>query len=199
LMAQVAGWNVRVRKSGEGSERRNARIIAELHLPYLRQENNYTDWLKSIGAQNTKLISLDKYFGARYNNSYEYQLLSGYGRAVEKGDISPLVGFAEYENTAENIKERLVGIKTSTGITIEGFTTHFVDRVIGHTSDSHPKMRRGVSVEAVRDALKNPLDVGAIRTMGDGDIRQKFYGKQASVVVSIRDKRIIQANPWKGK
>jgi hypothetical protein len=56
-------------------------------------------------------------------------------------------------------------------------------------------MRTGVPVADAKDALVNPFRIGKAHTMVDGDIRQTFYGKNATVAISVRDKRIIQANP----
>lgn len=158
----------------------------------------YAEWLASIGALGSELNTLEKYNEAKYNNTSEYQLLSGYGRAVEKGDISPLVGFEEYGQTSQLIQENVVGTRTPTGVQIESFAPHFIDRVIGQTSTDHPGMRCGVSVEDVVEALENPIRVGPICNMEDGDVRQKFYGAKASVVISVRDMRIIQTNPKGG-
>lgn len=160
---------------------------------------NHKNWLKSIGAQDTELKALEKYDDAAYNNSPAYQMLSGYNRAVEKGDISPLVGLAEYERIGKEIQESIVGTTTATGVSIEGFATHFIDRVIGQTSEPHPNMRCGVPIADALDALKNPVNLGSVRTLDDGDIRQTIYGERAAVTISIRDKRLIQTNPWKGK
>ena len=160
-----------------------------------KDQTEYSAWLTSIGAQGSELGTLEKYTAAKYNNSQEYQLLSGYGKAVGKGDISPLVGFEEYGQTNQLIQESVVGTLTATGVEIESFATHFIDRVIGQTSTAHSNMRCGVSVEDVVDALENPTKVGPIRTMEDGDVRQTFYGTKVTATISIRDKRLIQTNP----
>ena len=131
----------------------------------------------------------------KYNDSPRYELLKGYAKAVDKGDISPLVGFDVYEKTSDEISRKIVGCSTSTGVLIENYTPHFVDRVIGQTSTPHKGMRCGVSVEDALDALQNPIEVGEMRTHKDGDIRQTFYGKDAAVAISVRDKRLIQTNP----
>ena len=159
----------------------------------------HKNWLKSIGAENTQLNTLAKYEEARYNNSEEYRLLTGYGRSVSKGEISPLVGFDLYKSTSDEIRAAIVGQTTSTGVEIRSFATHFIDRVIGQTSDAHAGMRQGVPIEDALDALKNPAKIGSIRYLDDGDIRQTFYGNKATVAISIRDNRLIQTNPWKGK
>lgn len=156
----------------------------------------HKDWLASIGAEGTKLNTLDKYLEAKYNNSTEYNLLKGYSNAVNKGDISPLVGFELYKSTSNSIQNKIVGQKTATGLEIKSFATHFVDRIIGQTSESHPGMRCGVSITDALDALQNPVKIGSARTFPDGDIRQTFTGNNAKVTISIRDSRLIQTNPY---
>lgn len=157
-------------------------------------EQYYQKWSKEIGV-NSSIETLAKYYDVKYTNSPRYERLQGYAKAVEKGDISPLVGFDLYEEVSAEIRERLVGATTSTGITIESFTTHFVDRVIGQTSTPHKGMRCGVSIEDALDALLNPIKLDDIRLMDDGDIRQTLYGSKAAVTISVRDKRLIQTNP----
>lgn len=157
-------------------------------------EQHYQKWSKEIGV-NSSIESLAKYYDVKYNDSPRYELLKGYAKAVKKGDISPLVGFDRYEEVGAEIQKRIVGTTTSTGITIGSFTNHFIDRIIGQTSTPHPGMRCGVSIEDALDALESPIRLGGIRILDDGDIRQTFYGKKASVALSIRDKRVIQTNP----
>lgn len=160
-------------------------------------ERAYQDWAKSMGVNNS-IETLAKYYDVKYTDSPRYALLQGYVRAVERQDISPLVGFAEYERVNRELLERVVGVTAGNGVTIESFTTHFIDRVIGQTSTPHKGMRTGVSIDDVLDALQNPIVYGRIRNFDDGDIRQTLTGGRADVTISIRDKRIIQTNPSKG-
>ena len=159
----------------------------------------HINWLKSIGAEDTELKTLAQFEDARYNNMDEYRLLTGYGRAVQNSDVSPLVGFGLYKSTGNDIDTAIVGQTTSTGVEIRSFATHFIDRVIGQASEAHAGMRQGVPIGDALDALKNPTELGEIRYLADGDIRQTFYGDKAAVTISIRDNRLIQANPQKGK
>ena len=155
----------------------------------------YQQWVHDVGASDTAPKTLVKYYQEKYNNSPAYRLLQGYSRAVEKGDIHPLVGLAQYQKSAAEIEKKIVGVTTSTGVTIESFATHFVDRVIGQTSAPHADMRCGVTVDDALDALKYPVKLGNVRTLDNGDIRQTLYGQHATVTISIRDKRLIQTNP----
>ena len=156
-------------------------------------EQYYQKWSKEIGA-NTSIKTLAKYYNVKYNDSPRYELLKGYARAIEKGDISPLIGFEQYEATSKEVQSVLVGVTTSTGVKIESFATHFIDRVIGQTSTHHKGMRRGVKVSDAYDALVNPAELGDVRNLDDGDIRQTLYGSVVTVTISVRDKRLIQTN-----
>ena len=160
-------------------------------------KKHHTDWLKSIGAESTSLNTIDKYLSAKYDGTDDYGILDGYRRAVEKGDISPLGGLQQYKITAAAIDDYIVGEITSTGVQIEGYVSHLIDRVIGQSAESHPGKRRGVPVSDALDALLNPVSPPVTKTMADGDIRQTFTGKNAKVTISKRDKIVIQTNPWR--
>ena len=158
-------------------------------------ERSHKAWLKSIGAEKTELNTLAKYYEGKYHNSIEYQRLMGYSKAVEKADISPLVGFEIYREYCEKVQKNIIGQTTSTGVRLESFALHFIDRLIGQTSDPHPGKRLGVSLEDALDALINPVSVSDVRTAPSGDKRQTFTGKKADVTISITDKLLIQTNP----
>lgn len=158
-------------------------------------EKHYRQWTHGIGADDAAPKTLAKYYQEKYNNSPAHELLVGYNKAVEKGDISPLVGLQQYTQTGREAEQNIVGVTTANGVKIESYVTHFIDRLIGQTSTPHAGMRTGVPVADAKDALVNPFRIGKAHTMADGDVRQTFYGKRATVSVSIRDKRLIQANP----
>lgn len=157
----------------------------------------HKQWLKDIGATSTTLDTLDKYKKAKHNKTEEYQLLSGYGKAVAKDDINVLVGFEQYKKTAAEVKSRVVGQTTSDGVKIESYATHFIDRVIGQSAEPHKGLREGVTIERVLEALQSIKT--STRTMADGDVRRTYHGSDANVTVSVRDKRLIQANPTGGQ
>lgn len=162
---------------------------------YLQEkEDKHIAWLKSIGAEDTSLNTVAKYEEAKYNKTREYQLLRGYKKAVEKGDIHALVGFEAYKKTAQEVENAIVGTTTIDGTKIESYATHFLDRVIGQTSTSHKNMRLGVPVTDALEALTHG-EVGNVVTMADGDIRRMYRNDKCSVIISVRDKKIIQTNP----
>lgn len=162
------------------------------------KEDKHRKWLHSIGADDTTLKTVAQYEEARYTRSREYVLLKGYSRAVQKGDIHALTGFKVYRQTATNVENKIVGTKTSDGITIESYATHFIDRIIGQTSTSHSGMRLGVPVADAYDAIKRPTDIDQDYTMADGNVRRTYFGKRAIVTISVRDGRLIQTNPTGG-
>ena len=105
------------------------------------------------------------------------------------------MGFDTYQEYCESVQKNIIGQTTSTGVRLESFALHFIDRLIGQTSEPHPGKRLGVSLEDALDALINPVSVSDVRTAPSGDKRQTFTGKKADVTISITDKLLIQTNP----
>lgn len=153
----------------------------------------YKAWSKSIGANNDETKTLDDYYDMKYNKPEEYRLLKGYTKAVKTGNISPLIGFKQYKAVADEAEEKLIGIKVA-GIQIKSVSTHFIDRVIGQADTKHDGKRQGTPIEYVLDALQNYISISEKYTRGNGDIRVNVRGSKADVVVSIRDRRILQTN-----
>lgn len=178
------------------TKKQNAQYTSEMIKNADKDSKEYKKYQNILSDTD---INLAKFRQLKYNDPKRYWLLQGYARAVDKGDIHVLTGFGLYEKTAADVDKELVGITTSDGIKISSYTTHFIDRVIGQTSTSHEGMRLGTPINDVKDALQNPVRVGEIKTVKDTDTRQKYYGERASVVISTRDNRIIQATPQKGE
>ncbi|MBQ3404432.1 MAG: capsid protein, partial [Oscillospiraceae bacterium] len=155
----------------------------------------YKNWSKSIGAKES-IKTLAKYYDVKYNDSPRYELLKGYARAVEKGDISPLVGFDQYEKANAEIQAKLVGQKTATGIVIERTTTHFIDRVIGQTSTPHKGMRQGVPVDEALDTLLNGKS-GKVQVNARGQRSIQIVGKNNAITINPDAGALIQVNPVK--
>lgn len=174
--------------------------VAPSHKQYAKykqdKEDNHSKWLHDIGAYgNTKLKTIAKYEEAKYNKNKEYTILRGYSRAVEKGDIHALTGFKVYRQIVADVESKLVGETTCDGVVIKSYATHFIDRIIGQTSTSHPGMRLGVPVIDAYNAIKNPIRISSDYTVSGGDVRRIYYGEKAVVTISLRDKRLIQTNP----
>lgn len=89
----------------------------------------YKSWSKEYNINNIKTLA--DYYNVKYNDIKRYELLRGYIKAVDKGDISPLIGFDFYEQKAQEITKRLYGLVIKNEYEIKGFVPHFIDRVIG--------------------------------------------------------------------
>ena len=164
-------------------------------------EKYYNTWINSVSNEGNPKTLAD-YYDMKYNNPKEYQLLKGYVRAVEKGDINALTGFKVYKETAAEVESKLIGLSVN-GTEIKDYTTHFIDRVIGQTDNSHKGLRLGVSVDSVRDTMLNPVEILQATSfkMNNGkiDVRRKIIGKENSIIISESDKMLIQTNPKETK
>ena len=120
-------------------------------------------------------------------------MLKGHNHAVEIGEIHVLISFTVYKSVSQEVEDKVIGLKTFDGISIDNYTTHFIDCVIGQTSTQHKGMRMGVKVGDVCDALKN----GAVEKdyVIRDDYRRQYIGASCSVAVSISEQKIIQVNP----
>ena len=159
-------------------------------------QKHYDIWRKSIGAENTPK-TLAKYYEMKYNNKKEYVLLEGYAKAVEKGHISPLIGFDFYKETASTIEKELVGITAPNGILIKDYTTHFIDRVIGQMAEPRENVRTGVPIDYIADALRNPTFISDLyeRKMKDRiDTRCMLKNQKCTVSISVVEGKLIQTN-----
>lgn len=172
------------------------------HKAVHKAEAHYQKWIKEIGASGSAPKSLAEYYKNKYNNTWEHQLLMGYSKAVQKGDISPLVGFDSYIKTAEKANAALVGLTTQNGYTVKAYTTHFIDRVIGQVSEPHKGKRLGVPMEDVADCLLNPSKISdvyehTVTKNGQTFVEKRilFISDKCNVAFSITENKIIQTNP----
>lgn len=165
---------------------------------------HYRKWVKEIGASDAAPKTLAEYYKNKYNDTWEHQLLMGYNKAVQSGDISPLVGFQHYIETAQKANADLIGLTTKNGYTVEVYTTHFIDRVIGQVSTPHKGKRLGVPIENVVDCLLNSKEISdtyerVFVRNGEKvvDQRIEFIGDKCEVAYSVTENKILQANPKK--
>ncbi|MCE6987851.1 DUF6443 domain-containing protein [Dyadobacter sp. CY323] len=81
------------------------------------------------------------------------------------------------------------GIKTATGSKVTGFTRHGINRVL----------ERGVTPNAILDALKSPLKTGRVATDATGRQSQRFVGQFGEIVINPQTGKIVSANPTSTK
>lgn len=165
-----------------------------------KAQSHYRTWAKSIGAESGPK-NLAGYYELKYNDSRESRLYKGYVRAVNKGDISPLVGYDNYKDVASKAKNELVGIKTASGAKVQDVSVHLTDRIIGQQAAGDtplPGKRMGVLVEDIKETLKNGA-VGPIKMRSDGRKGQQFIGEKCIVSFNPDTGTVIQVSPRGGK
>lgn len=65
------------------------------------------------------------------------------------------------------------------------FTTHALERAV----------ERGISREAVLDALESPLKIGEVKVDNLGRPSQRFIGREAEVVINTETQQVVSVNP----
>ena len=167
-----------------------------------KAQKHYRDWAKSIGAESGPK-NLAGYYDLKYNkDTKESRLYRGYVEAVNKGRISPLVGYDQFKEIAKKAEAEFIGIRTSDGAQVKGITAHFVDRMIGQQSaDSPPRsgIRNGVGSDDIRDALLNPKKIGSIMEKDNGKRSKVYYGVNAAVSYNPDTEELIQVQPKRTK
>lgn len=137
---------------------------------------------------------LDKYYDAKYNNSPAYKYLMDYRELVKRGEITPLLGFRTYYAYSRAIKINLVGIKTPLGFEIEGFTSHFVGRVIGRAG-TYPKYnRKGVRVEDLLTCLRT-WEISKTQINPKGEKSILLISDKCFISINQDKKILVQCNP----
>ena len=100
-----------------------------------------------------------------------------------------MTGFDHYMKVAENVEKTLVGLKTSDGVEIKGYVTHFLDRTIG----SYEQHREGVNIKDSLNALTNPKDIkNTKRAAGAG---RQYITDVCKVVLNPETCMLIQVSP----
>lgn len=175
---QIAGWG-RSQASGAAA----------------KAQQVYQTWSKEIGV-NASIKTLAKYYDVKYTDSPRYALLRQYTKDVQSGWISPLAGFAQYEECHRQIQERIVGKTTAGGTVISGQSAHFMQRVLGTMKDPEKgRSRSGVNIEDIEDALFTPKRIAAPVVRPDGLRSVKYTGACCDVAINPDTGNLIQTNP----
>ncbi len=153
----------------------------------------YEYWRKSIGAKNTP-ETLEKYYQMKYNDKKEYRRLQKYALSVKKGDVTPMLGYADYKQTAEEIEKTLIGVTTVNGITIKDYSAHFVSRAIGRGGTTKKSNRAGVLIDDIKYTLENGT-VGKTQVDADGKTSVLITSEKCGVTVNPDKKCLVQTTP----
>lgn len=170
-----------------------------------KAQKHYKDWARSVGAE-TGPERLAGYYDLKYNrdtkNTKESRLYNGYIDAVNKGRISPMIGYDQFKKVDAEISEKLDGITTASGVKVKGHTAHFVDRIIG--------THEGINMPASKALTKRlnhilvPIDeayraitlgeVGEIITDSKGRKGQRFTTDKYVVTFNPDTQELLQTN-----
>lgn len=112
-----------------------------------------------------------------FRNQTERLQVAGFGRSVSRQAV--------VINQKVQSYNKLIGVTTSTGISVTALSPHLGLRAI----------ERNVSVGDIKDALIKPLDFGKIRT----DASQQFIGEKATAVINTESGKLVTTWPTKSK
>ena len=110
-----------------------------------------------------------------------------YNKSINSGKLSPLVSFDDYLSAIRAFDEKLIGLTTSDGNKIKGYSKHFIERYFGSVSER----RSGVDLHMITEALttdKNPK----ISQKGHS---ARYITSGAEVSLNPKTGNLIQTNP----
>lgn len=120
-------------------------------------------------------------------------------------DLNPFIPFEEFEKVSQEINEKLIGLTTVNGITIQGAKPHFIARVIGETyyKDRYPNVNypqlknygyyEPLNVDYIVECLIKG-DVLKPKINSTGNFSQKIDINGLTVVINPETSILIQAN-----
>lgn len=78
----------------------------------------------------------------KYNDTRKWEVFKNYKHVLATQDLNPFIPFEEFEKVSQEINEKLIGLTTVNGITIQGVKPHFIAWVIGETyyKDRYPNV-----------------------------------------------------------
>lgn len=165
-------------------------------------KRQYDKYKKVLG--NNFAFSFDEYVNMKYNDTSKWEVFKNYKQVLVNQDLNPFIPFEEFEKISREINEKLIGLTTVNGITIQGVKPHFIARVIGETyyKDRYPS----VKYPQLKDyGYYEPLNIDDIikclindkvypETINNGKLSQKLQLNSVNVVVNPEDKTLVQCN-----
>ena len=169
----------------------------------------YEAYKDAIGKSNMPL-TFRSFQQMKYQEPQRWDLLKGYKSEVTSGNISPLVGFKNFEKEHNSLIERFVGTKTSDGVEIKGIKPHFTARKIGThewmADDASKEIRnrlryKAVKSEQIEDALSSGVYRDTLRKEKTGKmmLSRQYQGQECVVTVNPETGMLIQTNRKKRK
>lgn len=174
---------------GDGTLELSAKKQANLK----KDTEQYDRYKFVLGSENVP-ETFEKWQEMKYNNvkeyaqfKYDYTLKQHYNKVIEKGELTPLVDFTTYRKIDNEIKNKIVGLKTTSNIEVKSYSKHFVDRVCG----SVEQKRSGVELKDIIDTI----NTSNIFRESKRNASIKIIGEKCIVSINPKTKNLIQVNP----
>lgn len=147
---------------------------------------------RNIIGKREAPCTIEEFQRIKYNEPEKWKLLKGYVSGVRNGDLSTLTGFKTYQKVAQEVQEKLIGLITTDGVIVQGYKTHFIDRVIGNFWAK----REGVSVDDARTTLLTATDIRDT-VHASGEISRNYRTTHSAITINPKTGILIQTNPKK--
>lgn len=141
----------------------------------------------------------------KYTDARKWEIFKNYKQLLVNQDLNPFIPFEEFEKVSQEINEKLIGLTTVNGITIQGAKPHFIARVIGETyyKDRYPNVNypqlknygyyEPLNVDDIIKCLSNGKVLNP-KINSNGEISQIIYKDKIKIVVNPKTKDLIQGN-----
>lgn len=152
---------------------------------------------KKLGFNSKK--SFEGYQKMKYNDTKEWEIVKGYGKSVQNGEISPLIGYSDFKKYHKELEDKLIKLRFSDGNEIKVVSCHFTARAMGTHDWAHPKNskkttkrlnHKHVSTEDIIECIEK----GKLAKTGENSF---VYEKKRACGISFNPKTgvLIQCNP----
>lgn len=141
----------------------------------------------------------------KYTDNRKWEIFKNYKHVLAKEDLNPFIPFEEFEKVSQEVNEKLIGLKTVNGITIQGAKSHFIARVIGetyykdrYTNVNYPQLKNYGYYEPLNvDDIIKCLSNGKVlnpKINSNGEISQIINNNNIKIVINPKTKDLIQGN-----
>lgn len=192
-------WTKQERKIAKNSAQRKKHQFEDIKANNHKSDSaEYKKMIEVLGKDNMP-VSVAKFQDMKYNDSEDYKLVNGYMKSVEKGEISPLIGFEYFKAYHNELSKSLVGATLSNGMEIKEVSFHFTARSIGTHNWASPNNsaeimkrlnHRHVPLNDILECISN----GKIKRETTNSILFELPGK-CLVSYNPINHKLIQCNP----
>ena len=126
-------------------------------------------------------------------------MVKGYAGIVQKGEISPLVGYNNFKEYHKKLEKKLTGLKFNNGLEVKGISYHFTSRAIGthdwaNLSNSKETMKRLNHKHVPTDDIEKCLSSGSVIKKRSNSMLLELEGL-CGVTYNPITNTLIQCNP----